>query len=256
VKLLDNIRGHVLSAPWSWGFFFITLLLHILWPLTEGSLQATLTTLAVLTLAISSFSAALYNLGVKQAILMLLIVTALAFTIEKIGSTTGVPFGEYSYSEKLNPQLIGVPIAVVFAWFAMTWVMCVFVHDIKSSLIPKSIIAGLLLTGWDFYLDPQMTSKQYWIWHTTSPSLPGIPGIPLTNYLGWFLSGIFLAFIVLAILQKVSVDRTLAKLVLLWTIVGGFILHAIFWRDLYVGLWGLLTMGALWISVERLRRFS
>lgn len=254
MKLVNDLRMQVLSAPLSWGFFFITLFLHIVWPLTDGLLQATLTTLAVLTLAASSFSSALHNLGTKKAIIGLFTVTSLAFLIEKIGSTTGIPFGDYSYSAILTPQLIGVPIAVMFAWFAMTWVMCVFVHDIKGSLVKKAMLVGLLLTAWDFYLDPQMTSKQYWIWNTTSPSLPGIPGIPLTNYVGWFISGTVLASVVFYLLGSHTVDRTLSKSVLLWTIVGGFILHAIFWRDLYIGLWGLIAMSLLWMSVERLRR--
>ena len=253
MKLVNNLRIQVLSAPLAWGSFFITLFLHIVWPLTDGSLQATLTTFAVLTLASSSFSSALQNLGMKRALIALLTVTSMAFLIEKVGSTTGIPFGDYSYSEILDPQFFGVPIAVMFAWFAMTWVMCVFVHDINSSLAKKAMLVGLLLTGWDFYLDPQMTSKEYWIWNTTSPSLPGIPGIPLTNYLGWFISGTVLAAVVLYLLGSHTVDRTLSKVVMLWTIVGGFILHAIFWRDLYIGLWGLLAMGLLWMGVERLR---
>lgn len=254
MKQVNNLRMQVLSAPLAWGFFFITLFLHIVWPLTVGSFQATLTTLAVLTLSSSSFSSALQNLGIKRALIALLTVTSMAFLIEKVGSTTGIPFGSYSYSETLNPQFFGVPIAVMFAWFAMTWVMCVFVHDIKGSLVKKAMLVGLLLTGWDFCLDPQMTSKEYWIWNTTSPSLPGIPGIPLTNYLGWFISGAVLAAVMLYLLGTHRVDRTLSKVVVLWTIIGGFILHAIFWRDLYIGLWGLLAMGLLWIGVERLRR--
>lgn len=249
-----NLRQQILNSPLSWGFFFITLLLHIIWPLTNGSVQATLTTLAVLTLTVSSILSAIDAIGVKRALLSCLIVTLVALGIERIGSTTGFPFGSYSYSEVLQPQIIEVPLAVILAWFAMTWVMCVIVNDIAISKLAKAVLVGLLLTSWDFYLDPQMTASQYWIWSTTSPSLPGIPGIPLTNYLGWFLTGTLMSYIVLTFLQKVTILRTLSQLVLMWTIISGFILHAIFWGDIFVGLWGIVSMGILWTIVERLQR--
>jgi putative membrane protein len=99
-----------------------------------------------------------------------------------------------------------------------------------------------------------MTRVEYWVWHTTTPSLPGISGIPLTNYLGWFLAGTLMSFIILRFIREQRVNRFLPKIVLLWTIVGGFILHAIFWRNLTVGLWGAAAMGAIWIVVEKTTR--
>lgn len=249
-----TIRQHSVKYPLAWSFFFLTLLLHIIWPLTNGATQSTLTTLAVITLALSSWFSALSTTGIRKAFLMVLLVSALAFAVERVGSTTGFPFGDYSYTNALQPTILGVPLAVILAWFAMTWVMCVFVLNTNVSILSKSLIAGLLLTAWDFYLDPQMTEVGYWLWGTTSPSLPGIPGIPLTNYLGWFISGTVMSFILLLLLRGTKPPRLLAKVVLLWTIIGGFILHAIFWNNLAVGLWGIVSLGILWTLVERLSR--
>jgi putative membrane protein len=132
--------------------------------------------------------------------------------------------------------------------------MCVVTHDLPVSLSIKAIVSGLLLTSWDFYLDPQMTRVEYWVWHTTTPSLPGISGIPLTNYLGWFLAGTMMSFIILRFIREQRVNSFLPKVVFLWTIVGGFILHAIFWRNFTVGLWGAAAMGTIWIVVEKTTR--
>jgi putative membrane protein len=40
----------------------------------------------------------------------------LAWGVEYIGVTTGLPFGRYRYTAALQPQLLGVPLAIVCAW--------------------------------------------------------------------------------------------------------------------------------------------
>jgi len=244
------------KSPLAWAFFLVTLFLHILWPLSHGTFQAFLTTFAVITLAASSGISAAGFLGRNATLTLFAVLSSLAFFIERIGSTTGFPFGDYEYTTLLQPQVFAVPVAVILAWFAMAWVMCVFVSGTNFSMVVKALIAGLMLMAWDFYLDPQMTVSGFWVWNTLSPDLPGIPGIPLTNYLGWFLSGTAMSFIILWFIKNIAIERFLAQAVVLWTIVGGFILHAIFWGNLSVGLWGLLSLGLLWFTVQRLTKVS
>ena len=249
--MIESIRNNIRLEPLPWTLFFITLFLHIVWPLASGGTQAHLTTLAVITLTLSSAASALLTLGVKRTLFMFVLITFMAFSVEKLGSTTGVPFGSYSYTNILQPQVLNVPLSVILAWFAMTWVMCVFVHHLSLHLLLKALLVGLLMTSWDFFLDPQMTSVKYWVWQTTEPDLPGIPGIPLINYVGWLISGTLMAIIVLVLLGQSVVQRTLARVILAWTIAGGFVLHAVFWGDLAVGIWGLSAMTLLWYVVEK-----
>ena len=37
---------------------------------------------------------------------------------------------------------------------------------------------------WDLFLDPQMVAAGHWTWLDPDPALPGVPGVPLTNYAG------------------------------------------------------------------------
>src|SRR5262245_13591812 len=50
-----------------------------------------------------------------------LLVFLLAWAVEHIGVTTGLPFGRYHYTGLLQPQLFGVvPLAILCAWLMVT----------------------------------------------------------------------------------------------------------------------------------------
>jgi putative membrane protein len=70
-------------------------------------------------------------------------------------------------------------------------------------------VAALVLTAWDVSMDPAMVATTHWLWHL--PSLEGASltrrvalsnlfyGMPLTNWLGWLLTGLVVARAMLAI---------------------------------------------------------
>ena len=45
------------------------------------------------------------------------------------------------------------------------------------------------LAAWDVFLDPQMVDDGHWRWADPTPGLPGVDGVPLTNFAGWLLVG-------------------------------------------------------------------
>jgi uncharacterized membrane protein len=117
-------------------------------------------------------------------------VVAVATTVvERIGTRTGLPFGRYAYTSALRPQVAGVPAIVPLAWFAMALPAREAAHAAlgERSTPATRVLAGAgALTAWDLFLDPQMVGEGYWVW-----ARRGIyRGIPLGNYLGWFITGL------------------------------------------------------------------
>ena len=110
-------------------------------------------------------------------------------SIERLGTTTGVPFGRYRYSGALRPTVAGVPALVPLAWFAMALPARETAHAAlgrHSSPVARVLAGSAALTAWDLFLDPQMVAEGYWRWER-----PGrYRGIPVTNYLGWLATGI------------------------------------------------------------------
>jgi len=108
--------------------------------------------------------------------------------VERIGTRTGKPFGQYAYTEALRPQIAHVPVIVPLAWFGMGLPSREIAHAaLGRTSTPASRIAlgSAAMTAWDLFLDPQMTNEGYWGWVKRGV----YRGIPLSNYLGWLLTG-------------------------------------------------------------------
>ncbi|MGA9276814.1 carotenoid biosynthesis protein, partial [Ilumatobacter sp.] len=109
--------------------------------------------------------------------------------VERIGTLTGRPFGRYAYTSALRPQIAHVPVIVPLAWFAMGLPARETADAAlgeRSTPATRIVLGAAAMTAWDLFLDPQMVGEGYWAW-----ARRGIyRGIPLTNFLGWFATGL------------------------------------------------------------------
>ncbi|WP_243708472.1 carotenoid biosynthesis protein [Actinomadura sp. GC306] len=106
------------------------------------------------------------------------------YAAEWIGIRTGVPFGEYSYTSVLQPQLGGVPVIVAAAWGGMG----LAAHAVATEIVPEGgpkrwVTGALALTAWDLFLDPQMLRLGLWTWVEEGP----YRGVPVSNFAGWLV---------------------------------------------------------------------
>jgi putative membrane protein len=128
-------------------------------------------------------------------------VVSLAF--ESIGVATGKIYGPYHYSASLGPKFLGlVPLLIPLAWFMMIypgWVMAgklVGGSRLGGWRIPvTAAVGGMIVTAWDLVMDPVMVSAGHWVWDGPA-STRAYFGIPLQNFLGWWLTcaAVYLVF--------------------------------------------------------------
>ncbi len=116
--------------------------------------------------------------------------TAIGTTVvERVGTATAIPFGRYGYTAALRPQVAQVPAIVPLAWFAVGLPARETAHAAlgkRSTPVTRIVLGSAALTAWDLFLDPQMVGEGYWTWAKRGM----YRGIPLTNYLGWFITGL------------------------------------------------------------------
>lgn len=129
----------------------------------------------------------------KKMLLFFVFVVILSWVIEFVGVKTGYIFGRYEYGNKLIPQILQVPVAIGFAWFSTLIVSVGIMQKFTRinlrlfSPLKKALIAGFLMTVFDFVLEIAAIKLGYWSWQI------GI--VPTQNYLAWFVFGSMFAYI-------------------------------------------------------------
>ena len=231
-----------------WILAGATILTQIVWPLTHGSTRDSLTILAVILFFLTSASHSLITRGLLWTLGWFGISAGIGFITELIGVHTALPFGVYSYGSRLGPALFGVPLLIPLAWAMMSYPALLVGRRLAKGTMTSSLIGAVALSAWDVFLDPQMVSEGHWTWSDTGPELPGIHGIPLQNFVGWF----FVSLIMMLALDRLPRRRTdggagdgVPALMYLWTYFSSIILNGLFASRGGVALWGAVLMGSI-----------
>ena len=161
------------------------------------------------------------RLGRKTAILVFVISFSISLSSELLGTSTGLPFGPYSYTNQLGYKILDlVPFNIPTSWFFMLYcslAICGRLLPAKNDGVSRwwwALVAGFVLTAWDVSMDPAMVASVHWLWHL--PPTDNMPlwqniligghfyGMPLTNWLGWLLTGIIVARVMLMIVPPTT----------------------------------------------------
>ncbi len=123
-------------------------------------------------------------------ILMPFIAVYLVSLAAELGGTTwGIPFGAYEYTNLLGPMWLDrVPVLIPLSWFTMAWPAWLIARS-RTNGLAAVLLGSALLVAWDLVLDPAMSgATTYWIW-----AEPGsYYGMPWHNLLGWAVTGLIL----------------------------------------------------------------
>lgn len=192
---------------------------------------------SVLLQAAAVLAVAQAGWGTRETLHMLALVLPLAWLVERVGSTTGIPFGAYHYTEALAPLLGGVPLIIPVAWLMMlpaAWAVAAAITGAQSGWRFVAVSAAAF-TAWDFFLDPQMVHWGYWVWHEPG----GYFGIPWVNFSGWLLASALITWLVRP--KPLPQAPLIAIYTITWLLqsVG----QALFWNMPGPALVGFFTMG-------------
>lgn len=234
--------GWVSYLPWA--FTAATILGQIAWVLADHDARTVLSILTVVTFFLASASHAFLNRGAAWTLAYLAISLGFGWGIEVLGLATEFPFGSYAYSADLGMTIAGVPVVIPMAWAMMAYPCLLAAQRLSATGVGTALIGGWLLAAWDLFLDPQMVGEGYWTWSDDGWSLPGIPGIPLQNFLGWFLSAIVLMALLNLLPRKTASDAVPITL-LTWVLVSSVVANLVFFGRPGVALWGGVCMGVV-----------
>lgn len=123
-------------------------------------------------------------LGGSRAVLALMSVSLFGYAIETLGVATGFPYGDFYYGDALGPKLFGfVPYILPVSYVPL--VIGAVAASRSQRFLPSVMKSSVLLALMDAVLDPGAASLGFWTW----PEGGAYYSVPLSNYLGWLLSG-------------------------------------------------------------------
>ena len=234
-------REHVALALWLATLIATPI---VLWS-TDESIFPLLASLGVLTHVVVTICMLARAWSLRQLIRAGGVVLIGAWAIEVVGVHTGLPFGDYMYSAMLQPQLGGVPLLIPLAWLMMlppAWAVAEVIlpyqqEESRCQHCPLiwAALAGAAFTAWDLFLDPQMVERGLWKWSAPGEYL----GIPLLNFLGWWLAATLLT----AVVRPRGIPRAALLLVYTLTCIFQAIGLGIFWEQPVAALCGSVAMG-------------
>jgi len=118
------------------------------------------------------------------------------FMIEWIGVHTGWIFGNYAYDETLGFRVLDIPVIIGVNWFLLIYSTGVTMQRWGLKSTRNRVLCGaFLLVLLDLLIEPAAATYHYWHWLGD--------GVPLTNYLSWFLA----SCVLLLLFEKLNTKR-------------------------------------------------
>ncbi len=169
--------------------------------------------------------------GLKQTVAFFLLSWVVSWFCEFIGHNYAWWFGRYKYTETLGPRIGGVPIVIIVTWAVIiysSYMLIDWLLGFNGTCAARSwwgkatwaaLIAAATATAtvaWDMMVDPMATSrlwlevagKKPWWWWESGPYLrelgvwKGKGGVPIGNFVGWWLAPFFIVLIFYLVFQK------------------------------------------------------
>ena len=135
------------------------------------------------------------------------LILVISWAVEHIGATTGFPFGSYTYTDVLQPQVLGVvPLAIPFAWLLIVVAAVGVAERILNRdgkpINDRQLHSTRVLTAASFALLLDVTIEpfavyinRYWVWSNAESGF--YYGIPASNFVAWWITSLILSWILL-----------------------------------------------------------
>jgi putative membrane protein len=121
----------------------------------------------------------------------------IGFSVEVIGVSTGILFGNYTYGAPLGFKIFETPILIGVNWLFLALSTYGIVQFFTKKTHWLIIVPPLLMTSLDFLVEPVAMKLGFWNWENNI--------IPLQNYAMWFVTSIIIHVLIHSFRPKINI---------------------------------------------------
>jgi uncharacterized membrane protein len=198
------LLGHILSMGFGLAGMLLVLpnpdIIALLPEIGKRALAWSMVGGGVVYMLLGTAAVAVYayrTLGLWHCLGFMVPAILLSLGSELLGTSTGFPFGHYRYLSGLGYKIAGlVPFTIPLSWFYLGFsAYLIALAGLETRSISRELksvgaigFGALLLTSWDFVLDPAMSQMKlaFWVWEKPGAFF----GMPYQNFAGWFGTGV------------------------------------------------------------------
>ncbi|MEM1056376.1 MAG: bisanhydrobacterioruberin hydratase CruF [Bacteroidota bacterium] len=133
-------------------------------------------------------------LGPWKSVAFLLAASLIGAGSELLGTSTGIPFAPYEYTDRLGPKIAGdVPYFIPTSWYAMAVLCYDLAGRLRVGVAGRAVAMALFMVVWDVALDPAMNQGGGTFVFWEYPEGGAYFGMPWVNWYGWFVTSLMIA---------------------------------------------------------------
>ncbi len=130
--------------------------------------------------------------GLRGSLVFFAIAVVFSNIFENLSIATGFPFGHYTHSAQMGPKLFLVPVVIGPGYFFLCYLAWTLANALAAGAtatrlkwaLTMPVIAAFIVVGADLCADPLGSTLAHdWVYAHGGAYF----GVPLSNYLGWFL---------------------------------------------------------------------
>lgn len=156
------------------------------WPLTRSWFQL----LVPVDLVITGAALFYFHKDFSKTFIFFAVgVWVATWALEVAGVQTQAIFGSYRYGPAFGFKILNVPVLIGLNWLVLIYATSSIVDTLKLSVWMKAVLAAVLTTGLDLFIEPVAIRQNFWYWKDGH--------IPTQNFIAWFVAAFVLCLLCL-----------------------------------------------------------
>jgi hypothetical protein len=205
-----------------WLFLLLSTAAEVAWTSSVGKTQDRLLLAACGFAFLAAVAHAMFERSAWWATGFVIAAYVVWFLADLANRYSDLPFGHVRFTDRFSLWLVGVPVAPLLGWVAITYAALIAARRVAKATLLVAVFGATYLAAADIVVQSALEHFGYLHWINPSPTVPGIPGIPAQDFVGCLLVGV-LVLLLIDLLPTNPARDSIPRLIFGWRYLGDIV---------------------------------